>query len=135
MDKKEYLSQYRKMKERVKQQKELIAFYNERSFSVPGSGFGGIKIDCEPSYDAPYVKWIYKKLEAEEVLKNMEVELAGIRDEIEIKISTVGELEYQKLLIFRYIDCMTWPEIGIKMNMASTTLKRKHRIALNLIKI
>ena len=72
MDRIEFLSGYHNLEIKIQKKREYIAFCEERSLAIPGPSYGE-KIGSNPNQnnDAPFVKWIYKKIEAETELKEL----------------------------------------------------------------
>jgi DNA-directed RNA polymerase specialized sigma subunit len=58
-----------------------------------------------------------------------------IKGEIIAAIDTIEDKELRILLIYRYIDCISWQEIAEKLFVSNSTLKRWHIKALSLLKI
>lgn len=136
MDKIEFLSRYHDLKIKIQKKKEYITFCDERSLSISGPSYGE-KIGSNPNRntEAPFVKWIYKKIEAEETLKEMEKEIVGVKNEIEETISNLDNEDYEKLLTYRYIDWLTWREIADILYVSRATLYRWHNDAINKLQI
>lgn len=130
MDKKTYLCRYHNILEKIAKKKEYIAFCEERSNSIPGPCYDKIGSNPSPNLDAPFVKWIYRKIDAEAELKELEEKAAKAKTDIEEVISNLENEDYKRLLIYRYIDWLTWDEIGERMYMSRSTVKRWHKEAL-----
>ena len=65
MDKKAYLCRYHNLLEKIEKKKEYIRFCDERAKSVPGQDFSIERVDHTPPYEAPFVKWVLKGIDAE----------------------------------------------------------------------
>lgn len=135
MDKKTYLCRYHNILEKIEKKKQYIDFCNERASSIPGPVYGERINNPSPSYEAPFVRWIYKSIEAEEELEELEKKASLIRMEIEKAINTVKDEDLQMILTYRYIDWLTWSEIAAKVYYSDKTVRRKHDQAIELIKI
>lgn len=136
MDKTEFLSRYHNLEIKIQKKKEYIDFCDERSLSIPGPSYGE-KIGTNPNRntDAPFVKWIYKKIDAEAELKELEEKASKTKMEIEEMIANLKNDDFERILTYRYIDWLTWDEIGERMYLSRSTVKRWHKEALELIKI
>ena len=88
MDKKTYLCRYHNLLEKIQKKKEYIAFCHERAGSIPGPQYGERINNPSPSYEAPFVRWIFKGIEAEEELEELEKKLKIVKMEIEKAINT-----------------------------------------------
>lgn len=135
MDKKTYLCRYHNILEKIEKKKQYIEFCEERANSIPAPVYGERINNPSPSYEAPFVRWIYKGIESEEELEELEKKAGLIRIEIEKAINTVKEEDLQMILTYRYIDWLTWSEIAAKVYYSDKTIRRKHDQAIELIKI
>ena len=135
MDKKKYLSKYHNIQLQIERKKEYIKFCDERSYSISSPCFDEPLVDHTPSYEAPFVRWLFKKAEAEEELVELEKKAIKVKLEIESVIATVDDECLEMILNYRYIDWLSWEEICNKVYCSLATVKRKHEKALDLIKI
>ncbi len=71
--------------------KVYIKFYDERSYSIFSPCFDEPFVDYTPSYEAPFVRWLFKKAEAEEELAELEKKAIKIKLELESVIATVED--------------------------------------------
>lgn len=130
MDKKTYLCRYHNLLEKIQKKKEYIAFCHERAGSIPGPQYGERINNPSPSYEAPFVKWIYRGIEAEDELKELEAKAELVKQEIETVISKLGDEDLQMILIYRYIDWLSWIEISNKIYCSLASIYRKHNEAI-----
>lgn len=135
MDKKEYLSRYHNLIERIERKKQYIAFCEEQSHSIPGQDFSVERVDHTPSFEAPFVKWIIRGLDAERELKDLEAKASAVKVEIESSIVKLDDDKLQFLLVYRYINWLTWEEIQDRLFISQTTRKRWHDKALELLQV
>ena len=134
MDKKEFLCRYHNLIEKIDKKKAYIAFCEERAQSIPGQDFSIERVDHTPSYEAPFVKWVLRGLDAERELKNLEEAASKVKNEIESTISKMINEDERTVLILHYIDWLSWAEIEDAMYASKSTLMRLHRRALeNLV--
>lgn len=130
MDKKTYLCRYHNLLEKIQKKKDYIAFCHERAGSIPGPQYGERINNPSPSYEAPFVKWIYRGIESEDELKELETKAELAKHEIETVISKLGDEDLQMILIYRYIDWLSWIEISNKIYCSLASVYRKHNEAL-----
>jgi DNA-directed RNA polymerase specialized sigma subunit len=57
------------------------------------------------------------------------------KQEIETVISKLEDETLQMILVYRYIDWMTWSEIAAKVYYSDKTIRRKHDLAIDMLKI
>jgi len=135
MDKKTYLCRYHNLLEKIQKKKDYIAFCDERASSIPGQDFTTPRVDHTPSYEAPFVKWVIKAADAKRELESLEEQCGRVKAEIETAISKLEDETLQMILIYRYIDWLSWLEISNKVFWSIATVKRKHDKALNLLNV
>lgn len=119
------------LRSKIEKQKELINYYETMSYSLGGIDYSKEPIDCTKNTDAPFIKWIYKKIEAEEVLKQFEKELEDTLSIFSIKLESLEEPDYRKVLSYRYILKKSWNEIGNIMFLSRASLYRLQENAIN----
>ena len=133
MTSKEYLSQVYHLEQRIKQLKLRSEEFERLSFTVPGSNYDRIRVDGTHNQEAPYVKWIVKKSEVDGKIAFLQKDLDRLKEEILQVIEKLDNEDYKNVLIMRYLDTLTWEEIADKLYCSSSTVKRWHKEALNLI--
>jgi len=135
MNVKDYLSRYHYTELKIQRMQEEVYEYNRLANTIPGCNFDAIRVDGTKSLDAPFTKWIHKALEQELLIEVMKRKLPIIKCEIISVIDELEDTELKKLLIYRYIDWLSWNDIAAKMYVSLSTLKRWHKNALELLKI
>lgn len=127
------LHEIEKMRFKIDKQKELIDYYETMSRSLGGGGYEE-KVQCTRSYEAPFVKWIYKKLDAEAVLKTMEQELDRKIDEMSIVVEMMDNIDYRRIITYRYLLNQDWETVADSLHLSLSTIYRYHRRALEDLK-
>lgn len=124
------ISDVQKLRYRITKQKELIKYYDQMSYTLGGSDYSRERVDCTRDLRAPFEKWIYKKIDAEEKLKEMESALTIKLEELANKIDQVESVDYKKILTYRYLLDTDWFDMPGVLNYSSSTIYRFHRLAL-----
>ena len=124
------ISDVQKLRYRITKQKELIEYYDQMSYTLGGSDYSRERVDCTRDLRAPFEKWIYKKIDAEEKLKEMESALTIKLEELANKIDLVESVDYKKILTYRYVLDTDWYDMPGVLNYSSSTIYRFHRLAL-----
>ncbi len=135
MNVKDYLSRYHYTELKIQRMQEEVYEYNRLANSIPGCNFDAIRVDGTKSLDAPFTKWIHKAMEQELLIEDMKRKLPIIKCEIISVIDELEDTELKRLLIYRYIDWLSWSDIAAKMYVSLSTLKRWHKNAISLLKI
>ena len=124
------VSEVQRLRFRISKQKELIEYYDQMSYTLGGSDYSRERVDCTRDLRAPFEKWIYKKIEAEEKLKEMESALVVKVDELATLIDQLENVDYKKILTYRYVLDTDWYDMPSVLNYSSSTIYRFHRLAL-----
>ena len=83
--------------------------------------------------NAPFIRPL-EKIIAMESEVNSEIDyLVDLKSDIRIAIDSVKDFNYSLLLRYRYIDNMTWKQIGNMLDVDEKTARRWHLNALNNI--
>jgi len=131
----EYLSRYHNMKIKMESLKEEVKVFIRLANSIPGVNFDAIRVDGTKCLDAPYVKWIHKTVDNERLIEDMETKLPIVKNEVVSIIEELEDSELKRLLIYRYIDWLSWSQIAKNMIFSPSTIRRKHDKALIQIEI
>ena len=136
MDAKEYLMQIKKFEHKIYCMKLRSEEYDRMSFSIPGPSYGE-KIGSNPNRntDAPFVKWIYKKIEIDEKIKSLEEKLKNIKSQALLIIEELENEDFKTILVKRYIEGENWDVIASAIFVSKRTAIRWHDAALELLKL
>ena len=126
MNVKEYLSRYHNTELKISRLQVEVEEYIRLANSIPGINFDQIRVDGTKSLEAPFEKWIRKALDNEHLIADLKRRLPIIKGEIMSVIDELEDTELRKVLIYRYLDWMSWNEIAVKMFVSFSTLKRWH---------
>ena len=130
---KEYLSRALEIKKKIKLLYQRIAELRALESSVPGVNYDQEVVDRTRSLEAPFVKYIFKRIETEEIVKAEEAKLIEVKKEIASTISEVESPVHQQLLRLRYLDFETWSDISGIMGYTKDNVYKLHRQALEKI--
>ncbi len=133
MTAKEYLCRYHNLMERIKIKEQYIEFCKQRGASISSPSFDGMPKSPTRDNEAPFVKWLIKRKQAEEELESLETRAKEVKLETEQTIMTLNNETYEMVLIMRYIDWMTWEDIAAKLYFSKATIKRKHEKAIEYL--
>ena len=128
-----YLSQGRLLDQRINYQLKKLGELKNAACSLPAVTIRKDKVQTSTDGDAPFVRALIRVEEMEERI-NREIDmLADLKEEIMGVIGQVNSEELQMVLIYRYLEGMTWEEIGNLFHAGRTTVKRWHRKAIEQI--
>ena len=135
MTTKEYLSQIQKLEYKISRMKIRAEEYERLSASIPGPNYDGIRVDGTRSNDAPFVKWLMKKLDIEQEIKALEGKLENLKAEIMMCIEQLENEDYKNVLVMHYIKGLPWEVIADRLFVCRATVFNWSSKALELIKI
>ncbi len=133
MQVKDYLSRYHNTKEKIKLLEKEIEEFIRLANSIPGISFDQLRVDGTKSLKAPFEKWIQKTLENEQKITLMRRRLPIIKGEIIGVINKIDDSKCKRLLIYRYIDWLSWDTIAKNLVYSSSTVRRWHEKALSQV--
>lgn len=125
MDAKEYLMQIKNLEHKIYCMKLRSEEYDRMSLSIPGPSYGE-KIGSNPNRntDAPFVKWIYKKIEIDEKIKTLEEKLKNIKSQALLIIEELENEDFKTILVKRYIEGENWDVIASAIFVSKRTAIR-----------
>lgn len=135
MTTKEYLSQIQKLEYKISRMKLRAEEYERLSASIPGPNYDGIRVDGTRSHDAPFVKWIMKKLDLEQEIKVLEEKLDNLKAETMACIEALDNEDYKNVLVMHYLKGMPWEVIADRLYVCRATVFNWNNKALELMKI
>ena len=133
MEKPKIIIELKDLEKKKARLEELIMHYDRMSLSVPGPNYDREVVDGTKSHDAPFVKWVYKKIEAEEVLKDVLLKIDEKMRELDDELDAIDE-EMAMVIRYRYILKECWDDIAKNMNYAVSTVYRLHAKGLEMLK-
>jgi len=128
-----YLSQGRLLNQRINYQLKKLGELKNAACSLPAVTIRKDKVQSSTDGDAPFVRALIRVEEMEEKIKREIDMLADLKEEIMGMIGQVDSEELQMVLIYRYLEGMTWEEIGDLIYADRSTVKRWHRKAIEQI--
>ena len=117
MTSKEFLDRPYHIKKKIRYLELELDRYHTMIYSIPTPSFNAVRVDKSPSKETPNQIGLEKYYETQD------------------KIAELENDDYKTLLKERYIMGKTFVEIGQIMFISYATIKRWHRISLDLIKV
>jgi DNA-directed RNA polymerase specialized sigma subunit len=129
MTNKEYLRQAYRLDQRINSDIEEVSRLREMASGISSPVLGD-KVQTSHSGEAPFVRSIEKIMALEERI-NKEIDLlVDLKEQIRSVISAVPDVDERMVLRYRYIQGLTWEQIGLEMNADERTIRRWHGNAL-----
>ena len=104
-----------------------IEYCKEQSMKIPGPVWGEEKLHTQPSGKAPFEKWIFKQLDFEKEVKELqgEFEAKSIKA-AEAITSVLEDGQVLKAVLYREVSFMKYTEIAEKMGVSKSYIYRLH---------
>lgn len=128
-----YLKQGIMLDQRINYQLKKLAELRENACSIPAVMPKGGKVQTSPEGDAPFVRALMRMEEQEERI-NREIELlVELKDQIREVIGQVEDDNLRMVLAFKYLEGMSFEEIGDVLHANKSTVYRWHKQAVGKI--
>lgn len=130
----ELLDEIKRLREKIKHQKEAIEFYDARAKAIPGPIYDEERVDRTPSGKSYFENPILKKLDAEKSMKENIDMLTIVINEASLKLEDLENINHRYVILYRDILGKTFDEVSSLMNLAKSSIYRIHNEALRVIK-
>ena len=129
MTSREYLCQAYRLDQRIDSNIREVSNLRKMMGSV-SSPLLGDKVQVSHNGDAPFVRSVEKIFLLEEKI-NQEIDtLVDLKQQMRGVIAAVPDTDERMVLRYRYIHNMTWEQISDELNESVSTVKRRHKSAL-----
>ena len=135
MTAKEYLEQIGRLEHKIACMKDRADYYEQMSYSVPGQDFTRERIQGTPNLEAPFVRWLIKKVDIDREIEKKETELKNLKAEILLQIESWENEDYKNVIMFRYLKHWSWSRVAKASYCSIATVYRWHDAALELIDV
>ncbi|NLM18797.1 MAG: hypothetical protein GX217_02085 [Clostridiaceae bacterium] len=133
MNAKEYLNQARHLNNRIKSFQNELDYINTIALGPSGPSYGPDKIKQQPNLEAPFVRYIDKIMELENIIQDEISKLFALKQNIARTIAEVGDAKLEIILRERYLNCRNWEDIAIDLAYSQVHLFKLHNKALKRI--
>lgn len=134
MTAKEYLNQARHLDRRIN---SCIAELETMRETAASLGSPNLKENRNPNRaeEAPFIHTLEKLWEMEEKINSEVDRLVDLKMQIREVISEVPDADGAMVLKYRYVQNMTWREIGREMHADERTVRRWHKRAVEQVEV
>ncbi len=130
----ELLDEIKRLKMKIKHQKEAIEFYDARSRAIPGPIYDEERVDRTPSGKAYFENPILKKLDVEKSMEENIDKLNELINKACLKLENLENINHRYVILYRDILGKTFDEVSSLMNLAKSSVYRIHNEALRVIR-
>ena len=128
-----YLKQGQLLDQRINYYLRKLGELRQAVCSLPATVHSRGRVQTSPSADAPFVRALLKVEEIQEQI-NREIDmLVDLKHQIMDVIHQADSDELQMLLVYKYLEGMTFEKIGMMLHVDKSTVKRWHRKAIDQI--
>ena len=128
----EYLSQYKTCVRQIRFNLMQIENLKAMTYSISSPSWGE-RVSGTRSTDPPFVKALERYWEQEEKLLAENVALEKKKEEIVATINALENEDEKFILLHRYVNHMTWEDIGLELLMSERHVRRFSKTALEHI--
>ena len=132
---KEYLHQAYRLDQRIKSDTLEAQNLREMAGSVSGLRYDVDRVQTSKNTDAPFVRALERLCELENKVADELALLSDLKKQIREVIETVPDTDERMVLKYRYIQNMTWEQIGNELFADRTTVYRWHGSALQHVQM
>lgn len=128
----EYLNQVYYLNRKIKYDLSALEDLRELSCSISSPSWGE-KVEGTRSFEAPFVRALEKIWEKEAKINEELARLNALKDEIQAVIEKVPDVDERFVLLYRYIQNLTWDEIALELHLSVTSVRRFYKSGLTHI--
>ena len=128
----EYLSKYKTCDRQIRFNLMQIENLKAMTYTISSPSWGE-RVSGTRSTDPPFVKALERYWEQEEELKRQNVALEQKKAEIIATINALENEDEKFILLHRYVNHMTWEDIGLELLMSERNVRRFSKTALEHI--
>lgn len=131
----EYLRQGSLLEQRIIYLTRKLDDLKASRYSISGTKLQGDRVQTSRDGTARFARTLEQIEEMEERIGREIERLNALREQIEETIHQLLKMEYQLVLTYRYLDNMSWEEIGQLLHAGRSTLGRWHEKAISLLEM
>ena len=126
----DYLSQAYRLDQKIDSNIREVSTLRKMMGSISSPVLGD-RVQTSRPAEAPFVRSLEKIMALEEKI-NSEIDLlVSLKEQIRGVIAAVPDTDERMVLSYRYVHNLTWEEISDELNESVSTVKRRHRSALD----
>ena len=126
----DYLSQAYRLDQRIDSNIREVSTLRKMMGSISSPVLGD-RVQTSRPAEAPFVGSIEKIMLLEEKI-NAEIDLlVDLKEQIRGVIAAVPDTDERMVLSYRYVHNLTWEQISDELNESVSTVKRRHKSALD----
>ncbi|MBQ9685230.1 MAG: DUF1492 domain-containing protein [Oscillospiraceae bacterium] len=126
----DYLFQAYRLDQRIDSNIREVSTLRKMMGSISSPVLGD-RVQTSRPAEAPFVRSLEKIMALEEKI-NSEIDLLiSLKEQIRGVIAAVPDTDERMVLSYRYVHNLTWEEISDELNESVSTVKRRHRSALD----
>ena len=135
MNAKQFLKQAYRLNELILSNQRELDDLKVMSTSIGSIDHAADRVQTSPSGDARYTSIVAKIIELEKEIQEDIDKLFALKIEIRNAINDLDDNDEKLILKNRYLNFMTWDQIGQELHMSARTMKRKEASALDHIQV
>ena len=129
MTAKEYLSQAYRLDQKIDSSIREVGSLRKLRSGISSPAFGTC-VQTGRTAEAPFVRSVEMIMAMEETINAEVTVLLNLKKQMRGVIAAVQDTDERMVLSYRYLHGLTWEEISWELNESVSTVKRRHRAAL-----
>lgn len=130
---KDVLLEIKEIKYKLDRDYLLLKYYDDESKKITIVSYDKIKTSSTKNSEAPFEKWVLKKLQKEHEIKELEFRIEDLRLKIINYLEEMESKEYMLIIIYRDLQFMKFEEIMSKMHLSRSSVYRIYNEARSII--
>ena len=119
----DYLNQVYFLNRKIKYDLVCLETLRELSCSISSPNWGE-RVSGTRSTDAPFVRALEKIWDKEAEINAELTRLNALKEEIQAVIEQVPDVDERFVLLYRYVQNMTWEDIALELNLSVSSVRR-----------
>lgn len=119
----EYLSQYKTCERQLRFNFMQLENLKALTYSISSPSWGE-RVSGTRSTDPPFVKALERYWEQEEKISEEVTRLNSLKAEIQSTIEQVSNADERFVLLYRYIQNLTWEDISLELHLSVSSVRR-----------
>ena len=135
MEMKDYLEQPTKLYQKIKKNEECAANWRRIATTLSSTPFDRERVSTSRNTNAPFASPIEKAIDLEQTIQRQYGALAELKTEVSATISLLDDPMKQMILLFRYIQMMSWEDVMLAVSLPRCTMFWMHGEALKELEV
>lgn len=121
---KDVLLEIKEIKHKLDRDYLLLKYYDEESKKITTISYDQIKTSSTKNTEAPFEKWVLKRLQKEHEIKELEFRIEDLRLKMINYLEKIKSKEHMLIIMYRDLKFMKFEEIMSEMHLSRSSIYR-----------